>query len=99
MGLERRGNSIAYYKKKRVDGRVVSIYVASGEAAIKQCQLDQARAQEQIEAAQARQRDLQSVADALGEFIQQTDPFTVQAMEELGYHNHRGEWRKKRTTI
>jgi hypothetical protein len=97
MGLERRGNSIAYYKKQRIDGRVVSIYVASGVAAIKQYQLDQARAKEEKEAEQKRQEHLQSIADLLGTYIQETDPFIAQSMQELGYHYHRGEWRKRRT--
>ncbi len=93
MGLERRDGTTAYYKKQRINGRVVSIYVASGEAAVKLYQQDRAKR----EAEEKRQADLTSIADLLGEWIQKTEPIISQGMEELGYHYHRGEWRKRRS--
>lgn len=100
MGLETRGGQRCYYRKERVGRRVLSRYVACGDAAeaiaeqVEQDQADRARArarlaelQARISEPDARLRSLDALADAA----------MRAALAEAGYRQHaRGEWRKRR---
>ncbi len=99
MGLEQRGNNRYYYRKERDGTRIVSTYLGRGETAqlIAQCEHYrrlQATAERQawvderatIEAADAallaRERLLHDLITAV--------------LREHGYHQHKGQWRRKR---
>jgi len=99
MGLERRGNGTYYYKKERVNGRVVSRYVGKGQLAKGFALLDR-EGQEEKEFERNERRKEFEPAKALIEF-ERLEWATVEAMfttfmESAGYHKRKGEWRKRR---
>lgn len=101
MGWEKRGLGQYYYRKKRVNGRVVSEYVGSGILAEATLMLDQVekgktdleKIEQQIEKEQAAAID-QAVDQnlvSIGELIEST-------LIAYGYHKVKGEWRKREQT-
>jgi hypothetical protein len=98
MGWETRGGRQYYYSKRRRGGRVVSRYVPASIAALA-AQLDTvtqaereaervARRSERAELAQlaGTGADLETIARALVRL----------ALLDAGYHQHKGQWRKRR---
>ncbi len=100
MGWEKRGSGQYYYRKKRVNGRVVSEYVGSGILAEATQMLDQVekgkadleKAEQQIDKEQAAAIDqaIDQNLVSIGDLIKST-------LIAYGYHKVKGEWRKKRT--
>ena len=99
MGWEKRGSGQYYYRKKRVNGRVVSEYAGSGILAeatqmldrVEKGKTDLKKSEQQFEKEQAAAID-QAVDQSLvsiGELIEST-------LVACGYHKVKGEWRKKR---
>ncbi len=99
MGWEKRGSGQYYYRKKRVNGRVVSEYVGSGILAEATQMLDQVekektyleKIEHQIEKEQTDAMDqaIDQNLISIGELINNT-------LIAHGYHKVKGEWRKKR---
>ena len=99
MGWEKRGSGQYYYRKKRVNGRVVSEYVGSGILAEATQMLDQIekektdleKIEQQIEREQAAAMDqaIDQNLESIGELINNI-------LIGHGYHKVKGEWRKKR---
>lgn len=98
MGLERRGKSIAYYRKRRMGRLVVSEYVASGRLAVLLFEADRLERRQSREGLKPRgsvddlggDEELFAYCDDVGRTINA-------AIEDCGYHRHsRGPWRKKR---
>lgn len=95
---QRRGNSY-YYRKKREGGRVRSEYIGSGIAAQMYAEnVVGARRQQATERANAKltrhseaviDRQLADVEVALFNIIKA-------ALHNAGFHQHKGQWRKKR---
>ncbi len=99
MGWERRGQTLYYYRKKRVGKRVFSQYGGCGEIGQLNAALD---AKQRIERCsrkaiewrvrqefEAQDRDLYSLNKA----------FRVVTCAQLlaeGYHRHNGQWRHRR---
>ncbi len=99
MGLERRGNRTYLYKKRRIGGRVVSEYVAGGEAAQLIATLE-AYEREEREMQRYAQRVEADQIDALlavqEEYRALTAGLTTATLLLSGFRTHRGQWRKQR---
>jgi len=96
MGWEKRGSGQYYYRKKRVNGRVVSEYVGSGILAEATQMLEKGKAdlekiEQRIEKEQAAAIDqaIDQNLESIGELIKGV-------LIDHGYHKVKGEWRKKR---
>lgn len=99
MALEWRKGRAYYYKKRRINGRVVSQYVASGQTAQLFAQLDQLDQQDAGAAAAAdqAQRGAQAAdSAAVCEYSRLVRAIVRAALQESGYHQHKGTWRRKR---
>lgn len=98
MGWEQRKGHKYYYYKKRVNGRVTSVYAGRGEVAEQAASLVEGTGQimrllkalERQETAALDQFDRE--VDAVCEIIQLV---TRQALLETGHHQHKGQWRKR----
>ena len=99
MAWERRGDRLYYYQSERVDGRVRKRYVGRGEVAELVAHADETRRavrerRRQDERAELeRARELSEAGaelDAVAEILARAE------MVAAGYHDHRGEWRRRR---
>ena len=99
MAWESRNGRRYYYRTKRVDGRVIKVYLGSGKAA-------QQAAAEDTAAKAVRARDAAELT-ALQASLIEADQITTEAaagvnllleaeLLAMGYHKRRGEWRRKR---
>src|SRR3712207_1377909 len=99
MPWEQRGNGSYYYRKRREGGRVISEYLGAGHAAALAAQLEDA---EREERAAARDAELQARAATeasdplLAELETLLQTLTRAVLLSNGYHQHKGQWRRKR---
>jgi hypothetical protein len=101
MALEWRKGRPYYYKKRRINGRVVSQYVASGQNAqlfARLDQLDQLDAQAAAAAQRAQRSDQAADSAAARGYSRMVRAIVRAALQESGYHQYKGEWRHKRGT-
>jgi hypothetical protein len=100
MGWESRGDAGPYYYRKvRRGGRVVSEYIGRGEAAELIAALDIVdRDRREGEAADRRAaREEEAEADArLDGMVREALSAASARLAELGYHRHKGQWRRRR---
>lgn len=100
MGWEdRKGRGRYYTRSRRVGGRVVREYVGSGRVAELSADLDILKRNERlVDAAGQKQRVAEDAAlDAECERLSRLADLLGRAvLLSSGYHNHRGEWRKRR---
>lgn len=101
MGWEKRGQKRYYVRKKRVNGRVVSEYVGSGEVG-RLAELVDEQAREERRQAKERERaqkaQLKQIDDAISQFSDEIKQLVGQVLQANGYHQHKGQWRKRRMT-
>jgi hypothetical protein len=103
MGWERRGDRTYYYAKHREGGRVRSQYIGTGDTAAAIAAIvefesrDRAhhRAQEQRRLADLETQGAAAHA-ALADLECQTETAIRETLHQAGYHQHRGQWRRKR---
>jgi hypothetical protein len=107
MGIEYRKKTLYYYRKERVNGKVVSHYCgrADGDHARLWGGLATISAERrQIAAARraaerAEWAELTREPEGLVELLAEAKRAVAEALEAAGYHRHkRGEWRKRRDT-
>ena len=99
MGLERRGNGLYYYRKKRVDGKVKSIYC--GKASAENPALEEDRKtrlllfdrNKNLELVEVEER---LVLEMLKDLDKEVREITNSTLLQNGFYNHKGQWRKKR---
>ncbi len=99
MGLETRGNRTYLYKKRRTGHRVVSEYVAGGEAAqlIATLEAYEREGREMEHHAQRAEADhFDALLAAQEEFRDLTTGLTTATLLLAGFRTHRGQWRRKR---
>jgi hypothetical protein len=99
MGWERRQGRLYFYKSVRIGGRPRKIYLGKGAAAETQAaRVDQAQKQRQAErdALRTEQVRLAPTEAALDDLRAAADLLTRAALLAVGYHLHKGEWRKRR---
>ena len=98
MGWERRGNRSYYYWARRVNGRVEKQYVPELIAEIVALidadrQAMRQEAADELKAHRAAQDELEASLKPLNELA---DALARGAMLAAGYHQHKGQWRKRR---
>ena len=96
MGLERRRYGTYYYRKRREGDRVISEYVAAGDLGETMYKLDR-KDREREKKREAKEwagwEDLDRPFRGLEEL---TRLLVKSHMLSLGYHQHKGQWRKRR---
>jgi hypothetical protein len=99
MGLERRGNRIYYYRKRRVGDRVISEYVGGGQLAHTAKEMDDIDATKKRIAMDGSQQALEKenmLTDQIGHAFAGVDRLLKAEMLRLGYHQHSRTWRRRR---
>jgi len=101
MGLETRKGRGAYYTRtRRVAGRVVREYVASGEAALLVASIEAERRKAEALRRRAEQDELdraKSAEDRLDTICDIGDTLAQAVLLAAGFHRHHaGDWRKRR---
>ncbi len=99
MAWEERRGGRYYYRKRRVNGRVVSQYMGTGEVTSILSGLDDAERIEREarrEEERDRQAELRREDDELDELVELTEAFTAAALLAAGCHTHKGIWRRRR---
>lgn len=99
MAWEQRGNRSYYYRKRWEDGRCVSVYVGAGETAdvLSACEFYRRAEEAQArEAERAYRAELEACDEALAELERLTCELTRAVLITNGYHQHKGQWRRKR---
>ncbi len=101
MGWELRRGQRYYYRKRRVNGQVVSEYIGTGpnaEAAAAQDALEReqrAIARQQQRAARLEHKEVDQSMAQLERTVRALMHATLLAN---GFHSHKGQWRKRRGT-
>jgi len=99
MSWETRGNHRYYYRRRKVDGRVIAEYIGAGDVAEALAGLDEdARRQQQHAAAEWRalvDTDRRQVA-TLTELDDLVRSAVAGVLIANGYHTHKRQWRKMR---
>jgi hypothetical protein len=102
MSWETRNGRGAYYtRSRRNGGRIIREYIGTGDFALARAHADaQERQQRQAEAARLRQQKAtdQSLDADIDQFCRLTDGIARAVLLAAGYHNHKGQWRKRRGT-
>jgi len=99
MAWEQRGGKPFYYRKKRVGGRVRSQYVGGGDIGRLCAAADLGRRRARKAEREAFRTAQQAEADIDRQLAQAEAAIaalTEAALIAAGYHQHKGQWRKKR---
>ena len=102
MAWEQRKNSRSkyYYRSRRTpDGHVRKTYLGTGPVAEIAAGADRAQREEEARLAQQHRvllADVHRATAQLDSLISHCNTITEAALLAAGYHNHRGEWRKRR---
>jgi hypothetical protein len=95
MGWEFRNGSRYYYQKKRIGGRVRSIYVGAGIVGELAENLDATQRVDQL--ASRIERDAHDALDGrIDELCRIVETMTREALIGYGFHLHKGQWRRRR---
>ena len=99
MGWKTINGQSYYYRSTRQGDRVVSEYVGRDEDAVLIAQLiELARDKEKTARAvwAHRQQAMEAQDARVDGVLEQVDAITDGLLSKHGFHNHRGQWRKKR---
>ncbi len=98
MSWETRGSKQYYYRRRKVNGRVVSEYVGGGYLGVFVQQADE----EKRQAAQERRQAWQATVDAaqaldamLDEVTEAVNAYAGALMLITGHYQHNRQWRKR----
>jgi hypothetical protein len=98
MAWERRGWILYYYQKKRAGKSVLSKYVGRGSYAYEVYLEDLRiikRRKDAIEAMKKEREDIDNLFTATDKIGWLTKHLIAVRMKSLGFHDHKGEWRRK----
>jgi hypothetical protein len=99
MGWEKRGSGLYYYTKRREGRRVVSEYVGRGELAEAIATLDALDRERRELERQAERHELEedrAVAREVDAICGMTRTLMSAMLLSIGYHTHKGQWRRRR---
>lgn len=99
MPWETRGPNQYYYRKRRVNGRVVSRYVGPGILGVFAEVSDRERRSEARDgrrAAEGRIRRCRTIDANVARFCEYLADIVAAALGRMGYHRHKGQWRRCR---
>jgi len=95
MSWEKRNKQTYYYRRRRVNGRIVSEYLGRGPLAqAAQALADQEARQKADE--RAVLQELDRLAQIVDEYGEQVEMLVTAHLLLNGYHCHHGQWRKRR---
>src|SRR5690349_6022159 len=99
MALEKRRNKDFYYRKYRKGNRVISEYVGCGETAREAARLAQEARNKIKERSDVEKLEIEMLSKIDAE-IDRTCNFLQEIVRGklliIGFHKHKGQWRKKR---
>ena len=99
MGLEKRNGRVYYYKSRRDGEKVRKVYVGAGDFARGAAWLDEAerliREEETTRWKKEKER-LEASAAFLQELEETAEILTRAYLLASGFHQHKGQWRRKR---
>ena len=96
MSWETRGGNGPYYTRSRKRrGKVMREYIGGGIKGAMMAAVDDEKREERQAELDAR-REVREAATLLDEFCRLTTAAARAAIEAAGYHNHKGQWRKRR---
>ena len=99
MAWARRGNGRYYYRSVRVGNRFLAQYCGTGPVAEAEAEKDRRRRAER-KALQSDQRELRAKSraakDMLDSVSRECDQVLGAVFAAAGYHEHHGEWRRRR---
>jgi hypothetical protein len=97
---EKRERGGLYYTRSRKEGgKVIREYIGAGslgELAAKTDALKRLRREEEAKAWQEERDSLEAIDKALGELYETAEILTRATLFAVGYHQHKGEWRRRR---
>lgn len=96
MGLETRKGKLYYYHKRREGDHVVSEYVGGDVASIALYRAERERREAERQKVCAIKGNLADIDLHLDVFCSQVDRLLSDSLLAAGYHQHKGQWRKKR---
>jgi hypothetical protein len=99
MAWETRGNNAYYYRKKKVNGKVVSEYVGKGLVAQEIASMDSAERQERnikLDAIKKEKNELELLNSRTTQSISATKRMVESFLILAGFHKHKGQWRRMR---
>jgi len=88
-----------YYKSERERGRVKTTYFGAGESGLLISLLalqDRAEREAEREKRQAEKEEFETEEKAAAEWSDDVQAGADAAMIAAGFHNHKGQWRRKR---
>lgn len=99
MALETRDGRKYYYRSRRIEGRVVKEYVASGQAAENAAKRDkEAREQRRIQRKETEQleAELAKVTQVVEAISERSEVLLAASLLTAGFHQYKSEWRRSR---
>lgn len=99
MGLELRNGRRYYYHKRRVGGRVVSVYGGAGDVAdtlATSLLYDQLRQRAGRERERRERERIREIEREIERALFLLSSVVAAALKVAGYHAHKGQWRKRR---
>lgn len=99
MAWEERGNNKYYYRKKKIDGRVISEYVGRGVRAQKIALIDLTMRKDRKEERRNIRQQKEKFCLFNNQVIQMSSLVNQMVGGFLiisGFHKHKGQWRRKR---
>src|SRR5438132_1121731 len=103
MSWEVRGNRRYYRRKRRIDGRMVKVYVGTGPMAEREAELDaqrRAKREAEREAARAAEACCNEALTPVEEVTKLIDLLMRATLISEGHYQHdRGAWRTRRRQI
>ncbi|MCE9525809.1 MAG: hypothetical protein K8R36_07120 [Planctomycetales bacterium] len=88
-----------FYRSIRIGDRVKKVCLGRGFRAIAESEMIEERKKARSEATAAQRQDEERIKEAdslLREFTERVEIFVTTTLLLAGWHNHKGEWRRRR---
>ena len=99
MAWEPRGNNIYYYRKKRIDGKVISEYVGKGVRAQKIASMYLAvkeKKKKEDDNIRQQKKQFYLLNNQIIQMSLLSDQMVGYFLTTAGFHKHKGQWRRRR---
>jgi hypothetical protein len=96
MGIERRGDNLYYYRKKRIGDRIISEYVGAGELGRMAAEADRVEREKQSEErlrTEVMGAEIMAEDKVFAEYAGLVNTLVQGLLLAEGYHMHKGQWR------
>ena len=96
MAAEVRKGKLYVYRKRRESGRVVSEYVGGSVVDLMVYQAEKEERERERERVRVARASISAIDAQLDLACKMVDSIVGQSLNAAGYHQHRGEWRKRK---